>query len=190
MHPATAPTDSTETTKMYSEKPSKSAEHYPDYEPQVDDWFWWWFSGSEEWGYLQKRADGIYEADGEKRSSIHNYSDPTKCLLATPPNFSMDKDETRHEDGYLLVDGKPTTEDGFRLYVEKPPSTYNPQQSYVPKVGEWFWRKMHDGGWRLRELRSNGTYNSRGTVVVVLVGNDAWKRQYKGRMLPAWKPKK
>lgn len=71
--------------KRYSSPPPAGVEPDPDYVPEVGEWFWWWFSGSEDWGRLQRRADGVYQENGEKRGGCDNYR-ARKAVPAVAPD--------------------------------------------------------------------------------------------------------
>ncbi len=82
------------------------------------------------------------------------------------------------------------TRDGFRVYVEEPPSHFKPRSSYTPKIGEWFWWQCKSRDkWTLRYRKSEkeacprdgNTY--RETRIGVFDGST-----YKGKCLPAQDP--
>ncbi|KKL28673.1 hypothetical protein LCGC14_2372770 [marine sediment metagenome] len=82
------------------------------------------------------------------------------------------------------------TRDGYKVYTEKPPSHYNPRKSYVPKVGEWFWRKWPSDGWQLRMMMEDGAYY-RESYDGAPMKKCSWDNvAYKGICLPATDPTK
>ena len=73
-----------------------------------------------------------------------------------------------------------------KRYKNAPPKGTEPDKSYVPKIGEWFWHSNATGNasWTLREARADGYVYREGGMQM----NPASDSAYKGTCLPAEPP--